>query len=376
MKILLFANTDWYLYNFRLSFAEFLRDAGFEVLMMSPNGPYAERISKMGFRWIEAPLRRRSLNPLSEVEFVFWLQKILRRESVQLIHGFTIKCAIYASVAAIMARVPARVCAVAGMGYVYSNQSLKAKLLRPIVNSMMRIAFSGQSVRLILQNSDDFHLFEREHIISRNKIRLIRGSGVDLSRFRYQERKDRGEPFCVLLAARLLWDKGIGEYVDAARIVRDSGASVNFILAGTPDPGNPGSVQESTLQNWSKEGIVEWVGHVEDMPALMANVDVMALPTTYGEGVPKSLIEGAACGLALIATDAPGCREIISHDVNGLLVPVRDSAALAEAIIRLYQDRELALRLGKAAYENSTKNFDVQMVNARTLDVYRELIDF
>ncbi len=176
----------------------------------------------------------------------------------------------------------------------------------------------------------------------------------------------------MLLAARLLWDKGIAEYVEAARRLRSEGHAVDFLLAGDPDPGNPAAVPEAAVRQWSEEGIVTWLGHVDDMPSLLRSVQVVALPS-YREGLPKGLIEAAACGLPLVTTDVPGCREVVTDGVDGLLVPVKDANALAAAILRLQGDADLRRRLGAAARVKAEQEFDERIVVGRTLAVYREL---
>ena len=373
MKIILFANTDWYLYNFRRSLAEGLRDAGHELLLISPPGPYGARLRELGFRWEPLPMERRSLNPLRELALLWHLIRLFRSERPALVHGFTIKCAVYGSLAARWAGVPARVSAVAGMGYVFSSSDLKARVLRPMVRGMLRLALDGANARLILQNSDDVALFEQAALVAAMRIRLIRGSGVDCARFIQAATAGADRPLRVLLAARLLWDKGIAEYVVAARKLLAQGRRIEFVLAGAPDPGNPAAVPEQTIQSWVDEGLVTWLGHVDDMADLLGSVDVMVLPS-YREGLPKSLIEAAACGLPLVTTDVPGCREVVSDGIDGLLVPVRDGDALAHEIMQLQDDPVLALRLGEAARAKAHAEFDERIVIQRTMDVYRELL--
>lgn len=375
LRVLLFANTEWYLFNFRGSLAKALRDAGHEVLLVSPPGPYGAKLREMGFRWIAAPMDRLSLNPLRELALLRWLHRLMVQERVDLIHGFTIKCAVYGSLVGRIAGVPARVNAVAGMGYVFSSNEPKALILRPIVRGMMRMAMGGRNSRLILQNSDDVTRFRDAAVVDPRLIRLIRGSGVDCSRFRFVPRRRAfSEPLRVLLAARLLWDKGLAEYVEAARMLRTQGRSVRFLLAGKPDEGNPDAVPEATVRSWVNEGLIEWMGHVDDMPGLLSSCHVMALPSAYGEGLPKSLIEAAACGLALVTTDAPGCREVVTHEVDGLLIPLRDARVLAESITRLDDDPDFAARLGAAARKKALAEFDESLVIERTLAVYAELL--
>ncbi len=374
MKIILFANTDWYLYNFRRSLALALQEAGYELLLISPPGPYGEKLRALGLRWEPLPMDRRSLNPLREAVLLLHLWRLFRRERPALVHGFTIKCAVYGSLAARLARVPARVNAVAGMGYVFTSEELKARLLRPLVRSLMHVALDGRNARLILQNPDDVALFERAGFVDRAHIRLIQGSGVDCSRFLANDRvRAPDKPLRVLLAARLLWDKGVAEFVAAARQLQAQGRPIEFLLAGDPDPGNPAAVPEADLQAWVAEGVLQWLGHVDDMPALFASVDVVVLPS-YREGLPKGLIEAAACALPLVTTDVPGCREVVSDGVDGLLVPPRNAEALAAAIARLQDDPGLAQRLGTAARVKALGQFEECIVVANTMAVYAELL--
>jgi len=375
MKFIFYANTDWYLYNFRLSTAQRLQADGHEVVMLSPPGPFGGRFATRGFRWITLPMDRASLNPLREAVTLRHLVRILRREKPDLLHNFTVKCAVYGGAAARMAGVPATVNAVAGMGYVFTSNDLKARCLRPMVRAMMRGTLDHRRSLLILQNPDDADIFRRSRLVARERIHVIRSSGVDTSRFRPSSMSGRDGRLRVLLAARLLWEKGIGEYVEAARLLKAQGRDIEFVLAGAPDPGNPRSVSDEQVRRWAEEGVITWLGHVEDMPALLSTIDVMALPSYYREGVPKSLIEGAAAGLALITTDQPGCREVVTrHGMDGLVVPPRNASALAVLVARLDDDRELLARLGAKAREKALGEFDERAVIQRTLDVYERLL--
>lgn len=376
MKFVFFANTDWYLYNFRLSTALRLRNEGHEVVMVSPPGSFGERFAAHGCRWVPLVMDRASLNPLREAATVYRLVRILQRERPDLLHNFTVKCAVYGAIAARIARVPATVNAVAGMGYVFTSDATKARVLRPLVKLLLRGALDSKRSLLVLQNPDDAVSFASAGLISPEKIRVIRSSGVNTSRFQPAGRTpNHHERLRVLLAARLLKEKGIQEFVNAASLLRRHGRDVEFLLAGTPDPGNPHSVSQQQVQQWADAGIVRWLGHVDDMPGLLSKVHVMALPSYYREGVPKSLIEGAASGLAIITTDLPGCREVVAqHGVDGLHVEPRSAQALADCIALLDDDRELLARLGQQARQKALREFDERMVIQRTLDVYAELL--
>jgi glycosyltransferase involved in cell wall biosynthesis len=376
MKFVFFANTDWYLYNFRLATARRLRADGHEVVMMSPPGDFGERFATQGFRWVTLPMNRASLNPLREVTTLWQLVRALRRERPDLLHSFTVKCAIYGALAARVANVPAIVNAVAGMGYVFTSEGFKARALRPLVKSLLRATLGNARSLLILQNHDDAEAFSASRLAMPEKIRVIRSSGVDTTRFQpVSPPRSRNGRLRVLMAARLLREKGVQEFVDASALLQDQGRDVEFLLAGMPDPGNPHSVDVAQVQRWADAGLLRWLGHVEDMPALLNTVDVMALPSYYREGVPKSLIEAAACGLAIVTTGLPGCREVVTqHGVDGLRVRPRDARELADLISVLDDDRNLVSQLGRNARQRALTDFDERLVIQRTVEVYAELM--
>jgi glycosyltransferase involved in cell wall biosynthesis len=376
VKFILFANTDWYLYNFRLSTALQLRARGDEVVMLSPPGEFGARFAEHGIRWITLPMDRASLNPAREALTLRALVQVLKAERPDLLHNFTVKCAVYGAFAARIAGTQAVVNAVAGMGYVFTSNKLKARALRPVVRMLMRGTLGSGHTRLILQNPDDADAFASSRLVPSQMIRVIRSSGVDTNRFRPSLIEAPGpRPMRVLLAARLVWEKGIREFVEAAALLRGQGRQIEFFLAGMPDPGNPHSVRREDVEQWQRQGLVRWLGHVDDMPALLSTVDVMALPSYYREGVPKSLLEAAACGLALVTTNLPGCREVVSrHGVDGLHAEPRDAASLAGLLAQLDDNRVLLRTLGDNARQKVLADFDERLVIEKTIDVYAELL--
>ncbi|WPD21308.1 MAG: glycosyltransferase family 4 protein [Candidatus Electrothrix scaldis] len=371
MKIIFFANTDWYLYNFRLGLARSLREQEAEVLMISPPGEYGEQLQAEGFRWIPLPMNRRSLNPFREIQLLYHICSIYKHEQPDMVHSFTIKSVVYGSLAAQFAGIKKRIHAVTGLGHVFISQSLRARLLRPLVKSLLRLALRGKESRLILQNSDDRDLFLQHKLVSSERITIIRGSGVDTQRFAPVQRKQKGK-FRVLLAARLLWEKGIREYIEAAQFLSHRRDELEFLLAGAADPGNPSAVPEQDIRNWHRDGLITALGHVENMQELMSRVDLMVLPS-WREGTPRGLLEAAAMGLPIITTDAPGCREVVEHEENGFLVPVRDAAALAEKIEYLLDNPATCLDFGKAGRDKVEKEFAQEIVFRQTWDVYGSL---
>jgi glycosyltransferase involved in cell wall biosynthesis len=376
MKIVFFANTDWYLYNFRLAIALYLKSQGADVVMLSPAGSFGPRFAEHDIRWITLAMDRASLNPAREAITMQQLTRLLRTEAPDILHNFTVKCAVYGSFAARVAKVPAVVNAVAGMGYVFSSDRPKARVLRPIVKLLMRNTLGARQSRLILQNNDDVDAFIISQMVPRESIRLIRSSGVNTTRFCPETNNASGRKrLKVLLAARLLREKGIREFSEAAATVKRRGHDIEFLLAGMPDPGNPHSIDRNEVEQWHEQETLRWLGHVDDMPALMRSVDVMVLPSYYREGVPRSLIEAAASGLALVTTDLPGCREVVAqHGIDGLHVKPRDAGSLADALITLDNDRELLRRLGQCARQRALTDFDERLVIDKTVQVYSELL--
>ncbi|MGB5686993.1 MAG: glycosyltransferase family 4 protein [Candidatus Electrothrix sp.] len=371
MKVIFFANTDWYLYNFRLNLARSLREQGAEVIMMSPPGEYGERIENEGFRWLPLPMDRRSLNPLREVRLLRYIYSIYRKEQPDVVHNFTIKSVVYGALAAQAAEIHNRIHAVTGLGHVFISQSVRARILRPLVKGLLRQALRGKGSRLILQNPDDRNLFLKHKLIGPERIHLIRGSGVDTEHFAPVQKVRKGK-FRVLLAARLLWEKGIREYAEAAQLLAYRSDELEFLLAGAVDPGNPSAVPEQQIKKWQEVGRVTVLGHVEGMQQLMTTVDLMVLPS-WREGTPRGLLEAASMALPIVTTDAPGCREIVDNEKNGFLVPVGDAVALAEKIEYLLDHPETCLRFGNAGREKVYKEFDQEIVFRQTWDVYRSL---
>ena len=370
MKILLFANTDWYLHNFRMPLARALRKHGHDVVLLSPPGKYSRRLQEAGFRWIEFPLERRRLNPFAELITILRLVRLYRLERPDLVHHFTIKCLMYGSIAARISGVKSVVNAFAGLGHIFSDGGFQAKLLSSIFTPVFRLAL--QHTQVIFQNPDDHRIFLQHQFVTEADSHLIRGSGVDVYKFSPSTRRPLNGERRVLLASRLLWAKGLAEYVGAARVLRGLIPGTQFLIAGEADAGNPAAVPHNVIEQWKAQGNVQMLGHCEDMRALLAEVDVVALPSFYGEGVPRILIEAAANALPLVATDMPGCREIVRHGSNGFLVKPRDVESLVEAIKKLLLDDALRTKMGKRSRELACSEFSEDEVISRTLEVYQK----
>jgi glycosyltransferase involved in cell wall biosynthesis len=368
-KIFLVANTSWYLYNFRLPLARHLRDAGNEVVFLAPQDAYSSRLTAEKFRWIDLPLRRKSVNPLRELLTIAQIAGIYRSERPDVCHHFTIKCVLYGTIAAKLSGVKAVVNSITGLGHAFIGQSLVHRILRPALRFVYRRILTARRVEVIFQNGDDFEEFYGRQMVSPEKTTIIRGSGVCLQRFAPRPGPLDGDPDpVVLLASRLIEEKGIHEYVEAARILKIRGIRANFALAGNTDDGNPSAISATQLQSWIEEGAVDYLGQIDNIEEVLALTTLVVLPS-YREGTPRILLEAAAMGKPIVATDVPGCREVVRHGVNGLLVEARDAQGLADAIGELLEDSKRLTEFGIASREIS-KQFEEGGVIQATVAVY------
>lgn len=368
MKILLFSNTDWFMFNFNNRLIRSLIELGHEILVVVPDGPYVPRLGELGCRVIVAPLARRSINPVVEGLFLVWFVRLLRNEKPNIVHNFTLKCVLWGSIAALAAKVSFRVNELTGLGFVFTSNSLKAKAIRSVVNVLFRFALKGNGSHLLTLNVNDYYLFKSLKWLYPCEVHLVLGAGVDCNRF-HPSKIIPTSGFRVLLPARMLWDKGVGEFIEAAKVLKARGVEAEFLLAGNADSGNPTAISERQLVEWSTSGIVRWLGHISDMADLYCTVHLVVLPS-YREGLPTSLTEAAAYGLPLIATNVPGCKDVVSDGVNGFLVPVMDSKALAASILKLYENRELCHRFGLVSRKLAEEKFDEQIIIKQRFAIY------
>lgn len=368
-KILFLVSEDWYFCSHRLPLARAARDAGFDVVVATRIRMHGAAISAEGFKLIPLALERKSRNFLHELLAIFAIFKIYRTERPDIVHQVALKPVLYGSISAYLARVPLVVNALAGMGYVFTSDQFLAKALRPVVRILFGVLLNRQNSKVIVQNPDDRAMLIGMGI-KKERICLIRGSGVDTVRF--SPKQPPGGPPVVMLASRMLWDKGVREFVDAAKDLKDKGVQARFVLVGESDPDNPTAVSKDILDAWQKEGAIEWWGHKENMPEVFSQAHVICLPS-YREGLPMVLLEAASCGCPIIATDVPGCREIVRDGVNGLLVPPRDHIALAGALIALIENAQLREEMGRRGREIAVAEFSVEKVVSGTLPIYREL---
>jgi glycosyltransferase involved in cell wall biosynthesis len=370
-KILFVDNDVNSFYSYRVGVACAARDAGFEVHVAAPRGKAVELLEGEGFVFHAISMTRRGTMPWKEVGTILALAKLYRSIQPDLVHLVRLKPVLYGGLAAHGARVPAVVNLLTGLGYVFTGETRKAGILRKIVSFSCKVAFRHKNQRVIFQNPDDRAVFVNNRILPMQQTVLIKGSGVDIEEYRPVP-EPVGVPV-VLLGSRMLRDKGITDFVEAAGMLKKAGVQARFVLVGDTDPGNPTAISEEQLQDWASSGAVEWWGHQNGMHNVLTQAHIVCLPS-YREGVPKVLIEAAACGRPIVTTDAPGCREIVRHGENGLLVPVRNSQALAEALRTLIENPALRMRMGSRGREIVVQEFSLARVVDETLRVYRDLL--
>ncbi len=371
-SLLIVVNIPRFFVSHRLPLALAAREAGFRVAVATSDDDSASvaRIQAADLPFHPLPFSQHGTNPLHELRTLLALRRLYARLQPDLLHHVSIKPVLYGGLAARLSGRRALVHAMSGLGYVFASAGLKARLLNSVSRPAFKLALAGAGSRIIFQNPDDQRLFIQRGLVERGRTRLIRGSGVDETRFCPAQEPAAASPV-VLYAGRLLWQKGIGDFVEVARRLR--GRAI-FRVVGYAEPTSPLSVPLSQLDAWQAEGLIEWQGMRSDMPQVYAESRLVCLPSTYGEGVPKVLIEAAACARACVSTDTPGCREIVRDGRNGSLVPPGNIEALTLAVQKLLDDPATCRRMGAAGRQIVLDEFTLARVCQETIALYHELL--
>jgi glycosyltransferase involved in cell wall biosynthesis len=370
-RLLFVVNDTAFFVSHRLPVALAAQEAGFEIDLAALDTGGLEKIRAHGIRHHPLAVDRTGINPLRDVRLLCQLIRLIQAVRPTLVHTVTIKPVLYGGIAARLRRVPSLVSAVSGLGTVFVDDDRTSSLVRLVVRALYRLALGHRNSCAIFQNPDDLrHMVDAGLVASEHTV-LIRGSGVDVALF--QPTPPPPGPPIVILPARLLWYKGVGEFVEAARLLRQDGVAIRMALVGEPPAHNRASVPRSKIEGWVAQGVVEWWGYQPDMPRVYAGCHIVCLPSYYGEGVPRTLIEAAACARPIVTTDSPGCREVVRHGENGLLVAPRAPKALADALRALAEDAGRRLEMGRCGRERAVGEFSLDRVVAATLAVYQRL---
>lgn len=372
-KFLLIVNDMAWFWSHRLPLAKDILKNGWELHLATNDAENDPEIGKLGIAGHNLPPHKSSLNPLNQLLLAYKIMQALVETKPDIVHAITVRHAFFTGIASRFARTPYAVFTLAGLGPLFSSDDPKIRAIRAVIVPLFKIAFGGKGRFVIFQNPDDAKALVRAGAVSKEQCAIIRGSGVDPAQFAYTPEPANDVPV-ILFSSRLLKAKGIGEYVHAARILKSKGIEARFQIAGDIYAGNHDSVTREELDDWIAEGSVEWLGHRADMPQLMAAANIVTLPSYYGEGVPKVLLEAASTGRAIVTTDMPGCRETIEDGQTGILVEPKNAWSLAEGLEKLLKDKNLREEMGKKGRARIEKDFTIETVNARTLAVYKKVM--
>lgn len=367
-KIVISINTAWNIYNFRAGLVRAMINQGYEVIAVAPDDEYAHRLKAMGCRFIHMPMESNGTNPKQDFALLMRYLRVLREERPLAYLGYTVKPNVYGSLAAHALSIPV-INNIAGLGTTFINDNF----LTRIVKLLYRVSLH-RSRRIFFQNEEDMALFIESGLVRAESTERIPGSGMDLSYFQPPSPPPMQDlPFVFLLVARMLKDKGVEEFVEAARLARHKIGAATFQLLGFVDAANPNSIPLERIRGWEDEGVIHYLGKTDDVRPYLSNADCVVLPS-YREGVPRSLLEAAAMARPLIATNVAGCRDVVDHNVNGLLCRARDVNDLAEKMVHMFKlPLETRLQMGQAGRRKIEREFDEKLVIQKYLEMIAEI---
>ncbi|APX69375.1 MULTISPECIES: glycosyltransferase family 4 protein [unclassified Brucella] len=371
-KIIYLISEDWFFKSHFMDRAKAAKDAGFTVYILS-NMENSNVFDNVEFNYINIKIRRSKANILCILSEIFRVFIWYVRIKPDIVHHIGLKLIIIGSFVSLLVRSATVVNAPVGMGFVFSSNSLKARLLRPLVWLALRFALAGRNKVTVVENADDQRALSRHGVVGSSQIELIEGAGIDLNKFPYVERQKTNIPI-VMLASRMLNEKGVREFVSAAAYLQKSKLTARFVLVGAPDPQNLGTIKAQELNNWDRQGIIEWWGHSNHMYDSLCSADIFCLPS-YREGLPKVLLEASASGCAIITTDVPGCREVVQHMRTGILVKPRDYISVAHAIEQLVDDYPLRISLAREARSRVEGKFSNEVIIKKTMKIYEQAVE-
>jgi glycosyltransferase involved in cell wall biosynthesis len=370
-KLFIVVNVDWFFLSHRLAVGIAAMNAGYDVTVLAADTGESMRIRNLGLSFIHVPFRRSGTNVFHELKCVNTLRNLYATLKPDIIHHVTIKVALYGSIAAKLASAGNVVNAISGLGYNFTSD--RRGIMQKILMQLMRFGFRGITTRFIFQNRDDIEVFKSLKVVKDSQVSLIKGSGVNLEEF-HEIPTPKATNVTVLLCARLLYDKGVVEYVNAARqLETEFSGSAQFIIAGNFDDDNLAKISREVFSGMIDGTYIKWVGFQARMVEVIGQADIVVLPS-YREGLPKSLIEAAAVGRPIVTTNVPGCKECVIEGYNGYLVPAKDANALAGAIRTLILNKELRVRMGRNSRTLAIKEFSVEKVIRQTMNIYEEFL--
>lgn len=372
-KILFIVSEDWYFVSHRFNLAKEAISKGYEVSLLTNVNSHKNEIESAGINLLPWSLQRNSFNPIKEIRSIIQIISAINFIQPSLVHSVALKPILYSSIASKFSCVKSIVFAFAGLGYLFTSNKFLIKIGRLPVVISLRLLLNNDNSNFIFQNQDDIDIFLTLKIAKESNINLIPGSGVDTNRFFPDFQKVRDSVPIIILPARLLWDKGIGDFVEAAKILRDKDFNARFVLVGQFDPHNPANIPQSKIDEWVRNKIIEYWGFQENMPKILNQSTIVCLPS-YREGFPKVLLEAASCSKPIIATDVPGCRQAVHHNKNGLLVPLRNPKVLAGSIEKMVNDKDLCEKMGEAGLKRVHSELSQEIISKKTFSIWEKII--
>ncbi len=371
-KILFIVSEDWYFVSHRLHLATAAIKDGHEVLLLSRLSEHKGLINSLGIETIDLPIKRSSRNPFRELKTIYFIFDVISNFKPNLVHAVAMKPVLYTALSTIFFNPNGRIFAFGGLGFIFRSNKTLARALRLFFIPIFRLLLRGKNIRLIIQNKDDRKLLEDYRVVDEKKIRLIRGAGVDTMKFVSQS-TSHSDTLLVILPARMLWDKGVEDFVICAKRCQNKKVNARFVLIGDPDPHNPECIPDSQLKKWIEQGAIEWWERQDDILSAYHKADIVCFPS-YHEGLPKALLEAASCGLPIVSYDVPGCREVVQDNINGFLIPFKDIDALFSAVLKLLEDSKLRYEMGQRGREMILKDFTQEKIAAETISLWNEFL--
>lgn len=371
-KILIITSDDWYFLSHRLPMAEAAKTTGMDVIVVTSGGTRVSEIEALGYRHIQLnAISRKQRGPIRFLKTIGVLRRLLDEEKPDIVLNVGLRISVFATTANLGRGKPVIVNLIAGLGYLFTSKKVHARIMSPAVKIMMRFLFRRPNVHLVTQNKDNFEFFDCDIIGNAERITLIAGSGVDPNRFKSINQPDH--PLIVTLAGRMIWSKGIREFIAAAAILKERYKDIRMILVGAPDAANRESIPLETLQSFNENGLIEWWGFQTNIAEVWNKTAIAVVPTWYGEGIPKVLLEAGACERPVIVSDISGCNDVIKDGVNGLLIPPRDAGALADAISRLIESPEERKIFGQRLMKTVRSDHTDAVTHKATADLLKNL---
>ena len=370
-RVLFVITEDWFFHSHFLDRAKYIAASGGTVGVATRFSIHEDELKDLGFELFPVNFSRRGLNPISEFLTALKIRKIVRRFKPDIAHNVALKPVVTGTFGELLGRQGVVINALVGMGYIFTSTDTRASVVKPFLSRILKSLLRSKPVHVVIENPDDLNSLVNDGFVRQSQISLIRGAGVDLNAFPFHP--EVVGPVVVTLVSRILRDKGVLEFIDAASQLQTRVPEVVFQIVGEPDLGNPSSIPQREIDSWKSLSNVKYLGRRSDIADILKGSHIVCLPS-YREGLPKSLLEALSSGRPIITTDVPGCREVCDDGVNGLLVPARDSMALSNAIEKLAINPELRQAMGRAGRVRAESEFSNEIVCTQTLDLYRRLM--